>query len=266
MANHQDLFCVGGVKGLREVSQDETSPKYTKWKFLNTNYGGSPSSVLGFVMWRTQRGESGRDFRQNTQNNFLKYQLWRITKLCFVLVVWRVSERRVRTNFRPNTQNKFFKYQLWRITKLCFVLVVWRDSERRVRTNFRQNTQNKFLKYQLWRITKLCFVWVVWRDSERRVRTNFRQNTQNTFSKYQLWRISELCFVLVVWRGLREASQEQGAPEKKKQVWRLIQGCFFFFFFFFQFCEIGGLAIVIHKRNLTNVPRNSGAKFRQNNT
>jgi hypothetical protein len=36
--------------------------------------------------------------------------------------------------------------------------------------------------------------------------------------------------------------------------------------FFFQFCEIGGLAIVIHKRNLIKVPRNSGAKFRQNNT
>jgi len=192
MANHQALFCVGGVKGLKEVSQDETSPKCTKWEIWNTNYGGSPSSVLGFVVWRTQRGESGRDFRQNTQNNFFKYQLWRITKLCFVLVVWR--------------------------------------------------------------------------DSERRVRTNFRQNTQNTFSKYQLWRISELCFVLVVWRGLREASQEQGAPEKKKQVWRLIQGCFFSFSFFFQFCEIGGLAIVIHKRNLTDVPRNSGAKFRQNNT
>jgi hypothetical protein len=32
-------------------------------------------------------------------------------------------------------------------------------------------------------------------------------------------------------KGRREASQEQGAPEKKKQVWRLIQGCFFFFFF-----------------------------------
>jgi hypothetical protein len=35
----------------------------------------------------TQRGESGRDFRQNTQNKSFKYQLWRITKLCFVLVV-----------------------------------------------------------------------------------------------------------------------------------------------------------------------------------
>ncbi len=163
MANHQALFCVGGVKGLKEVSQDETSPKCTKWEIWNTNYGGSPSSVLGFVVWRTQRGESGRDFRQNTQNNFFKYQLWRITKLCFVLVVWR--------------------------------------------------------------------------DSERRVRTNFRQNTQNTFSKYQLWRISELCFVLVVWRGLREASQEQGAPEKKKQVWRLIQGCFFLFLFFLNFVK-----------------------------
>jgi hypothetical protein len=135
-------------------------------------------------------------------------------------------------------------------------------SDRRVRTNFRQNTQNKIFKYQLWRIIKVCFCTGGVRDLERRVRTNFRQNKQNTFPKYQLWRISELCFVLLVWKGLREASQEQGAPEKKKQVWRLIQGCFFFF----NFCEIGGLAIVINKRNLTNVPQNSGAKFRQNNT
>jgi hypothetical protein len=30
MADHQALFCIGGVKGLREASQDEFSPEYTK--------------------------------------------------------------------------------------------------------------------------------------------------------------------------------------------------------------------------------------------
>jgi hypothetical protein len=51
--------------------------------------------------------------------------------------------------------------------------------------------------------------------------------------------------VLCCWcEGLREASQDERAGGKEKKIWRMIQG-----FLFFHFCEIGGVAIIIHKNN-----------------
>jgi hypothetical protein len=50
MADHQALFCVGGVKGLKQASQDEFFARIHKIYFLNTNYGGSPRSVFVLVV------------------------------------------------------------------------------------------------------------------------------------------------------------------------------------------------------------------------
>jgi hypothetical protein len=87
MADHQALFWASWCEELKEASQDEIFAKIHKISFLNTNYGGSPS----FVLYRWCEGDSDRrvrtNFRQTTQNIFFKYQLWRITKVCFVLVV-----------------------------------------------------------------------------------------------------------------------------------------------------------------------------------
>jgi hypothetical protein len=67
-------------------------------------------------------------------------------------------------------------------------------------------------------------------------------------------------------KGTKRGESGARSSRKEKASVAIDPGLLFSFSFFFKFCEIGGLAIVIHKRNLTNVPRNSGAKFRQNNT
>jgi hypothetical protein len=119
------------------------------------------------------------------------------------------------------------------------------------------------LKYQLWRITKLCFglLWCEELKEAESGRIFARIHKIHFLNKnYGGSASSVLC-----WWCEGTQRGESGAKElqKRNSIVAIDPGLLFFFF---QFCEIGGLAIVIHKRNLTKVPRNSGAEFRKNIT
>ncbi len=56
--------------------------------------------------------------------------------------------------------------------------------------------------------------------------------------------ITELLFCVVGVKDSERRVRTKELREKEKKIWRMIQG-----FFFSHFCEIGGVAIIIHKSN-----------------